>query len=253
MIQVLERFNRILEYVAEKNGVPARVKELSPLLNVSQSACSNIVGTMVKLAYLESSPDGSGYILGPKPSLLVTNGTYKQHLVKIASPFIKTLVSEINEMCLLVTNSHFKRIEVIRKQGERPVQVSSGTQAGENLFQTATGMIILAHLPGTDVKKYCEKNPVFKTVFPDISNYESLAPKLKKLREKSYLLIIHDSKEHDAFGSLAVPVYNNNRLEAVLGCKFPSYRCKGERRISLIRECVKTASQISEALSKISM
>lgn len=250
MIQVLERFNKILECVALRNGTPARIKELAPLLNVSQSACSNIVGTMVKLGYLESSPDGSGYILGPKPSMLVTNGIYKQYLVQAATPFVQKLVSTINEMCLLATNSHFKRIEIIRQQGERPVQVSSDMQSSGNLFQTATGMIILAHLPENDVKKYCEKNPAFKTVFPDICNYETLAPKLKKLRRKKYLLIIHDSKDHDAFGSLAVPVFKNDRIEAVLGCKFPSYRCKGERRTLIIQECVKTASKISEALTK---
>jgi len=248
MIQVLERFNLILEYVAENHNRPCRIKELSALLQVSQPACSNIVRSMVQLGYLESATDANGYVLGPKPSMLIKDGCYKQYLVKIAEPLINELVGRINEMCLLVTDSNFKRIMLLQKQGERPVQVSSDSRAGENLFHTATGMIILAHLPEKEIKAFAAKNPVPETVFPDISNWQSLLAKLDIIRKNRYLLILHEEENMDSFGSIAVPVYNGHRLEAVLGCKFPTYRFKGERRNFIIQECVKTASAISSAM-----
>ena len=248
MIQVLERFNLILEHVADNHSRPCRIKELSALLQISQPACSNIVRTMVQLGYLESANDANGYVLGPKPSMLVKNGGYKQYLTKIAEPLIDELVAKINEMCLLVTDSNFKRITLMQKQGERPVQVSSDIRASENLFQTATGMVILAHLPENEIKAFATKNSVTKTLFPDISNWENLLPRLNKIRKDRYLLVLHEEKDVDAFGSIAVPVYNGTRLEAVLGCKFPSYRFKGERRNFIIHECIETASMISASL-----
>ncbi|MEI8245520.1 MAG: IclR family transcriptional regulator C-terminal domain-containing protein [Lentisphaerota bacterium] len=250
MIQVLERFNLILEYVAENHTRPCRIKELAALLQVSQPACSNIVRSMVQLGYLESATDANGYVIGPKPSMLVRNGGYKQFLTKIAEPLINALVGRINEMCLLVTDSNFKRILLLQKQGERPVQVSSDIRASENLFQTATGIVILAHLPENEIKSFAEKNPVSKTIFPAISNWENLIPKLNKIRKDRYLLILHEEEDKDAFGSIAVPVYNGKRLEAVLGCKFPTYRFKGEQRNLIIQECIKTAAVISAGLER---
>lgn len=251
MIQVIERFNLILEYVTDNHNRPCRIKELSALLQISQPACSNIVRTMVQLGYLESATDANGYVIGPKPSMLVRNGRYKQFLTKIAEPLIDTLVGKINEMCLLVTDSNFKRILLLQKQGERPVQVSSDIRASENLFHTATGMVILAHLPENEVRSFAIKNPVNKTIFPEVSSLESLIPKLNKIRKDRYLLILHEEKDVDAFGSIAVPVYHGSHLEAVLGCKFPSYRFKGEQRNLIIQECIKTAAIISAQLEGV--
>ena len=60
MIQVLERFAKIMNHVSAHDEAPCRLRDLAAMLGVSPSACANIVSSMVKLGYLESAEQG-GY------------------------------------------------------------------------------------------------------------------------------------------------------------------------------------------------
>ena len=95
MIQVLKRAAVILEHVAARRDRPCRLRDLAALLEISPSACANIVSSMVKLGYLESA-GREGYRLGPAPSLLVRFGMYKRYLSQCAAPCLDELVAAVN-------------------------------------------------------------------------------------------------------------------------------------------------------------
>ena len=102
MIQVLERFDRILQYVASRNGTPAASGTVRPDRNFAVRLfeyCGEHGASRVS-----GSRTGRRYVLGPTPSLLIRSGTYKEWITKAAPRFWRSC-ERINENCLLMTQS----------------------------------------------------------------------------------------------------------------------------------------------------
>ncbi len=250
MIQVIERFNRIMHYVADHPERPCRIKELRELLGVSQPTCSNIVRCMVELNYLEPAPNGGGYILGPCPSLLVRHGTYKQYLVKVAEPLLEDLVERINETCLITSLSNSQRVVLLSRESRRSVQSGNADVLTGNLTATATGTIMLAYMQPRELEAYIGKTPFSGSVLDGVGNWGELQERLPLIRSQQCCW--HVSGERlDQRAALAVPIMNHGRLDAVLGCWLPGLRFTDATRQALIRECADTACAITRQVEKI--
>ncbi len=248
MIQVLERFDRILQYVASRNGTSCRIRELSARIGTSQSACSNIVASMVRLGYLEAGPDG-GYVLGPAPSLLIRSGTYKEWITKAGAPFLEKLVERINENCLLMTQSGGKRVVLLLRKSSHELQLNEPMMT-ENLMLTATGTVMLAHFSEAELTRYERVQPFEGCIFPDVSDWKEFREKLPEVRRQG---VAQDQRGSgmESRQALAVPVYQRGGLACVLGCWYPLFRAsKAEQRNTILRECRRTARELSDALTE---
>ena len=76
MIQVLERFHRILLCFAGQPDRPRALGELAERVGISSPACANIVRTMVELGYLRSLGKRRGYLPGPAAFFLFAANPY---------------------------------------------------------------------------------------------------------------------------------------------------------------------------------
>ena len=54
MIQVLERFAKIMNHVSAHDEAPCRLRDLAAMLGVSPSACANIVSRYPSFTMLET-------------------------------------------------------------------------------------------------------------------------------------------------------------------------------------------------------
>ena len=248
MIQVLERFAKIMSHVSAHDGAPCRLRDLAAMLGISPSACANIVSSMVKLGYLESAEQG-GYRLGPTPSLLVRSGTYKQYIVQTAAPFLEELVRKINENCLIVTRSDDKRVVLLTRKSSRELQLNEPLMT-ENLMCTATGCIMLAHMSGAELERYESVQPFAGSIFPGISSWDEFRAKLAGIRRDGIAFDNRGSGQ-DGRRALAVPVYRDGMLECVLGCWYPAIRANPKHRSCIAVNCRKTAARISSALEAL--
>ena len=248
MIQVLERFAKIMNHVSAHDEAPCRLRDLAAMLGVSPSACANIVSSMVKLGYLESAEQG-GYRLGPTPSLLVRSGAYKQYIVQTAAPFLEELVRRINENCLIVTHSDGKRVVLLSRKSSRELQLNEPLMT-ENLMHTATGCVMLAHMSGEELERYESVQPFAGSIFPAVTSWSGFRAKLAGIRRDG---IAFDNRGvgWDGRRALAVPVYRDGELECVLGCWYPTVRANPKHRACIALNCRKTAGRISAALDAL--
>ena len=248
MIQVLERFAKIMNHVSAHGEAPCRLRDLAAMLEVSPSACANIVSSMVKLGYLESAEQG-GYRLGPTPSLLVRSGTYKQYVVQAAAPFLEELVRRINENCLIVAHSDGKRVVLLVRKSSRELLLNEPLMT-ENLMHTATGCIMLAHMTEDELRRYEAVQPFDGSIFPAVSSWGEFRARLAGIRRDG---IAFDNRGTglESRRALAVPIYCNGELECVLGCWYPTVRANPKHRACIALNCRKTAGRISAALDAL--
>ena len=78
MIQVIERFHKIIELVSDEPDRAHALSEFVEAINVSAPACSNIVRTMTELGYLRSLGPRRGFVMGDTPFFLTRRGHENQ-------------------------------------------------------------------------------------------------------------------------------------------------------------------------------
>lgn len=249
MIQVLYRFDAVLQYAARMRR-PCRIGEFASHLGVSQPTCSNIVRSMVDLGYLEPSPQG-GYIVGPSPSVIAGSCGYKQHIVTAAEEPLEALVHEINENCLIAVHSGDRRIVLTHRYCNRSVQ-SYIAEVTEHLTLNATGVILLAEMAEKEFQEFCRRYQFFSSIFDDAKDWESFRAHLAEVR-RSGMVSHFSGPESDRIFALAIPVFCHGRCEASLGCSLPAYRFSEEYAGAIRRAMERTARIIQGRLERSGM
>lgn len=254
MIQVIERFHKIIERVAAEPERACSLSELAKTIGVSLPACSNIVRTMVHLGYLQSLGERKGYILGSMPYFLTRKGPFMKHVSIVARPAMEELSRKLNEMLVLVADCNGRRAELLRFEGASMIQVKElPSERAPSLFSCATGMLILAYMDEARVKTLWDWDSSHD--FVSIVKAKSLDDIYKasaKIRKDGAFISEHDPAKDimDEYITLAFPVFEDGKLRAALGSKIPAYRFVGERRELAVSSCRSAANQISEALGK---
>ena len=246
MIQVLQRFDALLQYAARMRR-PCRIGELAKHLGVSQPTCSNIVRSMVDLGYLEPSPQG-GYIVGPSPSVIAGSCGYKQHIVSAAEEPLEELVHEINENCLIAVHSGDRRIVLAHRYCNRSVQ-SYIAEVTEHLPLNATGVILLAEMGEKELTEFCRRYRFFSSIFDDAEDWESFCGHLDEVR-RSGMVSHFSGPESDRIFALAIPVFCHGCCEASLGCSLPACRFSEEYVEKIRRSMEGTARVIQKRLER---
>jgi len=254
MIQVIERFHKIIEYVAREPEKARTMTELAGVLEVSAPACANIVKTMVHLGYLEKAATGRGYVLGGTPYFLTRKGPYKKYLSDIARPIMERLAQDINELIVLVTESGGRRVELLKFESDSLIQVKPrNAESIISLFRCATGVLILAHKPEDEFRTLWNTRKDEIDDYFHATDYDESRKRCAEIVAKGYYLSEpHESANislADSSATMGFPVFEDGRVVASVGCRVPIFRFTAERREHILAACAQAARQISQAIA----
>ncbi len=257
MIQVIERFHKIIEYIARDPETPRTLTELAALIGVSAPACSNILRTMVHLGYLEKAGVRKGYVLGAAPYYLSRKGPYKKYLGDIARPSMEQLVQDIHELVVLVTESGGRRIELLKLESESMIQVrnfDNGTLP--DLFRVATGILFLAYKPEEEFRAFWNSRDDAGGGLFHSGDYAAVRSKCARIVADGFFLSDPhrhnqqlDEEDVNACYTMSFPVFEDGKVVAAVGSRVPAFRFKGERREKILQACRNTAETISRAIA----
>lgn len=254
MIQVIERFHKIMDIVSDAPEEAVRLSDLAEALDVSLPTCSGIVKTMTELGYLRSLGPRSGFVMGDTPFFLTRRGPFRRYLVEPAMPLMKKLEEEINEFVVLVTENNGNRHELIRFEGNAVLRVNPGVSI-RNLLQSSTGCTILAYKTEDEISKYWNSYPESSNCFC-VESLEAFLKECGKIRERGYCLLEPESKKTedliDSSVVVAVPVRDGDKVIAAVGIMMPALRMINGNRDKVISAGCRTAREIESKLhSKI--
>jgi DNA-binding IclR family transcriptional regulator len=241
MIQVLQRAATILSSYKESPETPKGVTELAGLLKVKTPTCANILRTLVDLGYLTALPNKKGYILGPEIYSLAQHGSFKKSLVDRALPSLQTLSKKLKETTILSALSGDEKIVLCQVEANQNIQVNADSVANSDVYSTATGRLLVAHLEETDLAKIVKKHGFPGAAWNQIRTLEGFKEASQAIRKQGYSIVVTSGE----IVGIGFPIFEAGTVVAALGLYLPEHRFKDEHKKSILLEMQKTAQQLS--------
>lgn len=245
MVQVLIKAFDIIELVVQRNGQSVSLTEISDELQINQATASNIINTMVSRGYLEHIGKKKGYRLGPATYRLTNEVPYGKELVNIAKDIMEELTAKLNESCIIGVLRNHKRYILHSVNATQEVQVNLSSE--RNIYETASGRILLAYLPEKELNRFIQQNGLPDAeLWEEASTTEGLVEAFEKIKKEG-IVITHLKNRH--VKGFAVPVFSNDQVVAGLSIFLPEYRSSAARQKEIIQSLKAAALAISQKLN----
>ncbi|OGV69179.1 MAG: hypothetical protein A2283_13105 [Lentisphaerae bacterium RIFOXYA12_FULL_48_11] len=247
MIKVLHKVFDILELLAETPDQAKPLSEITGRLKMHPATCANILQTMARRHYIEQIAPRKGYILGPLVFHLTKQGPYRKDLVTVAEIPMETLAKEVDETVLLVILRQGRRFILSQINGQQRIQVGPQALGLTNIYETATGRLLLAYMPEHEVDKVVADYGLPGKLWPQVDNITSLRKALTKIRNDEW---VHHSPDNETVG-LAFPINSpEGHVIAAIGLFLPKFRFKGKHQKNVTSGLRRAAKAISDALTE---
>jgi DNA-binding IclR family transcriptional regulator len=232
----------ILELVSSDPAREWPLAQIARSQGLHRATCANILKTLVARGALDQPQKRGGYRLGPLAYYLVRNGRYRQDLVAAAQPVMDDLAQSLGETVLLASMLGRRRFILAQARGSSSVEVSPDMLFLKDIYQTATGRVLLSHLDAHDLKAAVrELDLPPRRVWPKAAGAaERLVKALNAIRRTGWE--VNDSAPDVV--QFAVSVSPDGKPAAALGCFVPAYRCPPARRQAVLAQLRLAARRI---------
>jgi IclR family KDG regulon transcriptional repressor len=236
---------RILESFDREEGMT--VTEISRRLGLPKSSVHDILSTLVMEGILEKDSDNSRYHLGLKLFELGDKARSSLEIRKVATPFLKSLNSELDETVHLTVLDEGEVLYIECFESTKRLRTYSVIGVRAPLHCTAVGKAIMAFLPIEEVEKIIQKKGLEKFTENTIVDKEKLLDELERIRKRGYAV---DNMEHEEHvRCVGAPVFNyDGRGVASISISGPSQRVTEEMVPEIAKMVISTTREISKRL-----
>ena len=246
MIQSIHRALAVLELLAEGPERAVPLSEIARRLGLNLSTCANIMRTMLDLGYVEQARKKAGYCLGPAAYHLTRNGPYRKDLMQVALPLVAELAADVGETVLLAALTGGRRSILCQVDGNEVFRVSQQFLLRQDVYQTATGRLLLAHMPEGDLKAFLAANGLpSRDLWAEASTARKLHAELARLRDEGRAITVSDPV------GVAFPIREDARVVAALGLFLPGARFTGDHRERILGQMAEAAGRIGAKLKEL--
>lgn len=213
----------IIELLKEANG--ARITEAANELGLVKSTLHRHLTTLEKLNYVVK--EGDTYY----PSLQFLNiGTYAQRRRKgfdLIEPKVQELANETEERAHFIIEEHGMGVYVYREVGKHAIRTDRGIGTQIPLHATASGKVILAHLPEERVREIADLVGLNSQTSNTITSLGSLLDEFQTIREKD--IAFNHSENIEGERAVASPIRDEHgQIIGALNVVGPAHRLKGK-------------------------
>jgi IclR family transcriptional regulator, KDG regulon repressor len=247
MIKVLNKAFGIVEHVAIASPHPLSPGKLAEKLGINKATCSRIIKDLVNDGYLIQVSRLEGYTVGPRAFALTQHISYKNDIISTADPLVKECAQKTGESVLLAEVCNKRRYILMHHNFNQRMNIHLNQINYNDLWATATGIILLAYLPDKELLKILKNKP--KQTLLDIAA-GTLKPLnfLKNIKQKGKFCYNGDAHR---LAITAFPVFKNGQFIAALGASAPVEDFTERHKDFTLQELKSTADKISSSLSSI--
>jgi DNA-binding IclR family transcriptional regulator len=243
MIQVLSKTAKILDLVSLHKS--CSLKELTIMTGMKKPTLFVILKSLINIGYLDKDSE-SNYVLGKKLCELTNSVRMDDSLASIAREAAWELSQKVKEAANVGIFRNGKRYTIASFSYSQSVTVNDNLFKSTPVYNSATGMLLIAYLDEKDLDKIIHENGLPK----DEKGQEMSLNNLKKLfagikKEKLFIKMTQDGQV--AF--ISVPVFGKDgKICAALGVSAPSFRLDDAHKAEIIDNMQKVSKRITEAL-----
>jgi DNA-binding IclR family transcriptional regulator len=155
------------------------------------------------------------------------------------------LAGEVRETVLLATMERGKRSILCQVNGNEVFQIRDQFLLRQDVYRTATGRLLLAHLSPEELRSFVAGNGLpGEGQWPEAASKVKLAAALERIRSEGKVITLAD------LVGVAFPIFESGRVVAALGLFLPRERFKREHRNRILKQMAGTAALISSQLEE---
>jgi len=245
MIESLRKAFRVLELLADDQDQALSLGVIAERLDLHKATCAHVLKTLSELGYVEQLGPRQGYRLGPMAYALPRGRPYRRDLVAAAEPLMAELAREVRETVLLATLRRGRRFTLCQIDGTQDVQVRAEPMVAANVYQTATGRLLLAHARPEEVEAFVRANGLPGDAWPEVQSDADLHAALARVREAG--AVVNVTPTHVV--AIAHPIAQDECVVAALGLFLPEFRFTGEHKAAVLAGMERTAAAVTLRLS----
>ena len=233
----------ILGVIGETPEEPILLGAIAERLSCNPSTCACALKTLVEYGFVDQPVPRRGYTLGPMAYYIARHGLYRKDLVAVARPFMEALAERTGETVLLAALRDDRRVLLEVVEGSREVQVRPPGSVLDDVYTTATGRVLLAHLPEVARNTFVRKRGLPGPTWQEASTTEELDRLLGETRRAGFMIAC--GREHV---QVAFPISESSQVVAALGLPVPLFRFTPDAEKSILAEARETAAAIGAEL-----
>jgi DNA-binding IclR family transcriptional regulator len=208
VVPALEKALDILEYIAER-GDFVSTKEISAELGIPIATTYRTVNYLCNRNYLRENPDleGNGYSLGAQIQILADHITRQFDLISVALPSMRRLAAQSEQTVQLGILQEHQVIYIEQVLPAKPVNIIAALRTGIAVNVSASGKVLVAHLPPQEQNDFLEKAELEPRTKRSITAIEQFRDELLQVKKQGYAT---DNEEFArGIGCVAVPIRNS--------------------------------------------
>jgi len=244
MAKVVRKALDILTLLGNSPDREIFLTEISECLHGHPATIANILKVMVDSGYVEQKRPRAGYTLGPMIYRLTRHGPYRKDLVALAEPEVVSLSKKTGETVLLATLSRGRKSILCVAEGTNDVQIRPNLILRHDIYLTATGRLLLAYRPPSEMHLCVARNGFPGKDWDGIENYEELSEALKQIREQGFAI----KTDKPTVVAYALPVFEGEEVAATIGVAVPAFRRVKNFDETILGQMKKTSASITEIL-----
>lgn len=245
MILSVQKAMNILSVLSDQVDHPIPLMEIALKTGYPKPTCSHLLETLRHDGYVVRISQSEGYILGPAVYHLTRYGQYGQELVLLCRPVMRWMERKSHATVVLSVIQSNQKFIIDYADSEQNLFTEHPRIRTDDIYRTATGRAILAHMDRDEVKAIWEKHGVPpKGYWDEVTSYESLVEALKQLRQQDIVVsrAAEKSGERNAIG-YAYPIFRRTVCLGAIGLAWKP--TSGDQKID-----PKTEEQLRHILRK---
>ena len=245
MGNVIDKTFAVLEQIAMSAPSPMLPTQLAEKLFLNRATCSRLLKQLMDMGYILKVSRQQGYIPGPKLLTMNNLANFQGDFLNQAIPVIDRCAAELQTSVLTAQLYHGKRYVLYHKNFCRELDIRITQPSYDDIFETATGLLLLAHCSGEErIRYFQEAKQRDSTFLPGFGKEKNLNGKLDQIRKEGFLVC-----EKELQWIYAYPILRNGVFFAALGASIAKeqYTAAYHKKICKILQAA--AEEISRKLT----
>ncbi len=245
-IQVADRLFHTLETLSYEGSMG--LLELSKHLNLNKSTTHRILNSLIYMGYVKQDPDTTKYRLSFKICELSNQLLTKIDIVEIAKPFLREIVSEVNETIHLVQREGISASYIDKVESySNTIRMASRVGHSIPLYCSGVGKALLADMSDDKIQDLWHQSDIHKITTHTIVNFQDFMNEIRNIRSLGYALDNEENELGVRCIAVSIPTYNEKSTYAI-SISAPIDRMDDERILDLSKKILATRKKLSAAL-----
>jgi len=188
MIQSVQKAMRILTILSDNKNGPLPLREIALRAGYPKPTCAHLLDALCTDGYAMRISHEAGYTLGPAVYNLTRYGRYEDEFITLCRPVMRWMERKTHATVILSEIRAGQKFIIDYLDNEQNLLREHPYIRTDDIYRTATGRAILAHMPRDEVRTIYEKygSPP-PNHWNEVNSWETLIAQLAILREQKII------------------------------------------------------------------